>query len=137
MIENCNSLCTQYGLEFEQAVIDHEVNEKKSSIIERNVIIPGAGIQMDMLLYNSSGQGKFKFIQAKGGDPNKSRKPGARRTDSVKKAIADGVLLKSTLPGSWYTVYFSEMPKPGSQSERMIETALRAGMIDEVQYLPY
>lgn len=137
MLENFNSFCRQEGREYENAVIAHEILTKKAEVIGRDVDIPGSGIQMDVIMADPVNNGTVKFIQAKGGKPGEGKRPGAQRTDNVKKAIADGALLKSIIPDSWYTVYFSEKPKSGSSSEFMINTALRVGMVDEVNYLSY
>lgn len=137
MVENFNAFCRQDGREYENAVIAHEILVNKSEVIGRDVDIPGSGVQVDVIMASPVDNGAIKFIQAKGGKPGDGKRPGAQRTDNVKKAIADGALLKSILPDSWYTVYFSEKPKSGSHSESMINTALRTGMINEVQYLGY
>lgn len=143
-MKNFNSDCTQDGVDFEKAVISYEKDRNGATILGRNVNFPEIGIQVDLVveipLHNKSGDlvtTKTKYCQAKGGKPNKSRKPGARRTDSVKKAIADGFLLKSASPHCWYTVYFSERPKPGSSSDAMLTMAQSMGVIDEVCYVGY
>lgn len=137
MQKNFNSFCTELGREYENAVIAHEILSNKSEVIGRDVKIPGTGIEIDVILCNPKENGAIKFVQAKGGKPGEGKRPGAQRTDNVKKAIADGAILKSVIPTSWYTVYFSEKPKKGSQSEVMINSALRGGMVDEVLYLGY
>ena len=54
----------------------------------------------------------------------------------MKKAIANGALIKlsHTLK---YVVYFSAKPDPGSYSDKMIKTALKNKIIDEVRYIDY
>ena len=96
--------------------------------IQKNVFIPGAGVEIDFLADG-------KYIEAKGGYDGDKKRPGAKRTDSVKKAIANGALLKAVNPDAHYTVYFSSKPREGGSSDQMINTALRANLIDEVIYL--
>lgn len=137
MIENFNADCKRDGSEYEEVVLLHEINNNKAEVLGRNVMIPGSGVEVDAILMFPGEGGAIKFIQAKGGKPGKSKRPGAQRTDSVKKAIADGTLIKSVIPDSYYIVYFSERPKEGSHSEDMINSAIRSGYLDEVRYLSY
>lgn len=141
---NFNANCRQDGYEYENVVIAHETLNNNSTVVARNLLIPECGIEMDMVLdvplQDHSGkyvQSLRKYAQAKGGKPGEGKKPGARRTDNVKKAIADGFLLKTVIPNSWYTVYFSEKPKQGSNSDAMINSAVMSGVIDEVCYIGY
>lgn len=137
MKENFNAFCRKDGSEYENVVLSYEVANNNAKVLGRDVEIPGSGVEVDAILFIPDKGGSIKFVQAKGGKPGEGKRPGAQRTDNVKKAIADGTLLKSVIPTSWYTVYFSERPKEGSQSESMINSAIRAGYIDEVQYLGY
>lgn len=142
--KNFNSYCTQIGREFEDAVICHEAQAYDSILLSRDTLIPGTGVEVDAIfsvpLSDKSGsytQTLTKYIQAKGGKPGEGKKPGAQRTDSVKKAIAEGSLIKTVMPDSWFTVYFSERPKAGSHSDLMINAALKAGLLNEVKYIEY
>jgi hypothetical protein len=135
-VENFNSFCRRDGREYEDVVIAHEILKNKSEVLSRNTLIPGTGVEMDVILI-APNQNLVKFVQAKGGKPGEGKRPGAKRTDNVKKAIADGALLKSLIPESVYSVYFSEEPNKGSQSDVMIEAALNAGIIDEVTFMGY
>ena len=78
-----------------------------------------------------------EYGEAKGGRSGGKKRPGAERTDNVKKAICNGALLKFKNPECKYVIYFSAPPKPGSSSDEMIRTALAAGYVDEVRYLNY
>ena len=73
--------------------------------------------------------------EAKGGNPGGKKRPGAQRTDNVKKAICNGALLKAVNPNARYVIYFSARPKEGNSSDEMIKTALSAGYVDEVRYI--
>lgn len=142
--KNFNSYCTRDGREFENRVILHEVEEFNSILISRDTLISNTGVEIDAVmevpLADKSGSYSktlTKYIQAKGGKPGAGKKPGAKRTDSVKKAIAEGTLLKQAMPDCWFTIYFSEEPANGSYSDMMIKTALAAGVVDEIKYLKY
>lgn len=143
-MKNFNSVCRKSGLDYENAVIAHEILVNNSNVVGRNVTIPECGIEMDIVinvpLYDKKGtkiNSVVKYVQAKGGRPGESLRPGAKRTDSVKKALADGTLLKVTHPDCRFVLYFSEPPKEGSSSDKMIRTALDSGIVDEVHYVGY
>ena len=74
------------------------------------------------------------YVECKGG--RKKDTAGALRTDNVKKAVANGALLKSIYPNARYIGYFSAPPKPGSSSDLMIQVALKAKFFDEVVTIP-
>ena len=80
-------------------------------------------------------RGTQVYVEAKGGLQGEGKRPGAKRTDNVKKAIANAALIKSRYPETRYIVYFSDLPKYGSSSHKMLKTAVRAGFIDSVRYL--
>lgn len=139
-----NSNCTQDGIDFENAVIAYEALTYGSQLVARNVPMPEIGIEVDMILKTPvmDGNGNCvktitKYVQTKGGRVGLSKKPGAKRTDSVKKGIADGALFKSAEPNEWFTLYFSDSPSNGSASEAMINAALDSGIVDEVKYIGY
>jgi hypothetical protein len=143
-MKSLKATCTEIGLEYENVAITYEVSNNGSTVVARDLPIPDCGIEMDFVvdvpLVDSKGRHVKtlrKYAQAKGGKPGKRKKPGAQRTDSVKKAIADGILLKTVNPDHWYTVYFSERPKNGSASEKMIQSAIDFGIIDEIFYVNY
>lgn len=99
--------------------------------IQKNVDVPEVGIQVDFMAENDH------YIEAKGGVEGDKKRPGAKRTDNVKKAIANGALLKKIKPNSHYIVYFSSKPYQDSSSDRMINAALKYEIIDEVKYIEY
>ena len=115
------------GDHFELNVFNHLVINNYSDI-KKNVFIPEAGVEIDFV----SGE---NYFEAKGGVAGDKKRPGAKRTDSVKKAIANGALLKAVKPEAHYTVYFSAKPELGSSSDIMLNTALRCNIIDKVVYL--
>lgn len=127
MTSNFQSESKKSGVDFEDKVFE-ELTNLGFIDIQKNVFVPGAGVEIDFLADG-------KYIEAKGGYNGDKKRPGARRTDSVKKAIANGALLKAVNPEAHYTVYFSSKPKEGGSSDQMINTALQAKFIDEVIYL--
>ena len=103
------------------------------SLVPLNKRIEAIGCSFD---YIAAKDGILEYGEAKGGKSLKNN-TGAKRTDNVKKAIANGALLKASYPHSRYVVYFSTKPVRGSSSDFMINAALLANIIDEVRYLNY
>lgn len=127
---NFQSESKKTGDEFEELVYADLVS-RGFSTIDRNYHFTDAGCEVDFRAHSDT---LFEFVEAKGGNSGEGKRPGAQRTDNVKKAIANGALIKSynTL---YYVVYFSAKPDPGSYSDKMISLALRKKIIDEVRYL--
>lgn len=119
------------GDHFEDVVMSELMNQEHISI-QKNVFIPQAGVEVDFVLTSAD---NIVYIEAKGGNDGDKKRPGAKRTDSVKKAIANGALIKSVIPNAYYKVYFSSKPIPNSSSDIMINVALKANIIDEVLYI--
>lgn len=101
--------------------------------INRHVILDEIGVEADFAFKDSVSR-QF-YVEAKGGEPGENKRPGAKRTDNVKKAIANGALIKAEYPDAQFVVYFSDLPKHGGSSHKMIKQAIRAGYIDSVRYL--
>jgi hypothetical protein len=99
--------------------------------IDRNYCFEDAGCEVDFRAHSDNG---FEYVEAKGGVAGEGKRPGAQRTDNVKKAIANGALIK-TYNTLKYVVYFSAKPEPRSYSDNMIKIALKNKIIDEVRYL--
>ena len=121
------------GNEFESAVAIeladlHDLDEHEIT----KITLPAIGVELDYLILTDEG---LEAGEAKGGKPGPNKRPGAERTDSVKKAICNGALLQHFLPNLKFVVYFSSPPKQNSASDAMIRTALEAGFISEVRYL--
>lgn len=115
------------GDAFEDIVMS-ELGINGYEIIRKNVYIPEAGVEVDFMADEH-------FIEAKGGNDGNKKRPGAKRTDSVKKAIANGALIKAVKPDAHYKVYFSSRPKPGSSSDVMLQVAQKYNIIDDVIYI--
>ena len=131
---NFQAQSKQSGDEFEM-IVERDLLSKDYTIISTNTKIEGIGVNVDYIAEDSDSA--VEYGEAKGGRSGGNKRPGAERTDNVKKAICNGALLKFKNPECKYVVYFSAPPKAGSSSEEMINTALEAGYVDEVRYLEY
>lgn len=99
--------------------------------IDRNVFMQGTGCEVDFFAKGD----KCEYVECKGGLEGDKKRPGAKRTDNVKKAIANGAIMKTIYEYMYYVVYFSDTPEPGSYSDQMLTQALKYKIIDEVRYL--
>jgi len=129
---NFQSESKKSGDAFEELVCADLVSRGFNDI-QPNVYIDGAGCEIDFLASDHPWD-KIEYVEAKGGLDGNGKRPGAKRTDNVKKAIANGSLIKALHPEIYYVVYFSSTPSEGYSSE-MIYTALKYKIIDEVRYL--
>jgi len=119
------------GDAFEEIVLEDIVRSGHKNI-KRRIVLDDIGVEVDFAYDTSSGQ---TYVEAKGGERGEKKRPGAKRTDNVKKAIANGALIKALYPEIKYIVYFSDLPKHGSSSHKMIKGAIRAGYVDAFKYL--
>lgn len=127
---NFQSESKKSGDDFESLVLQ-DLYSRGFSDIKKNVYMPHTGCEVDFVA-----QGKrFEYIECKGGKEGEKKRPGAKRTDNVKKAIANGSIMKKVYESMYYVVYFSDTPEPGSYSDEMINIALKYKIIDEVRYL--
>ena len=116
------------GTRFETIVLN-DLTNRGFTYIRENVYMPGTGCEVDFLADN------LEYVEAKGGDEGDHKRPGAKRTDSVKKVIANASLIKCRYPDIYYVIYFSSRPTEGNYSQQMIDTALEFGIVDEVRYI--
>lgn len=130
MTESFQAESKKSGDDFEALVLQDLINRGFSDI-EKNVYMPGTGCEVDFL---AKGQ-RFEYVECKGGKEGDKKRPGAKRTDNVKKAVANGSIMKKIYETMYYVVYFSDTPETGSYSEQMINIALKYKIIDEVRYL--
>jgi hypothetical protein len=119
------------GDQFE-TIVEENLKELGYDITGTNVKLNDIGVNVD---YIAVKDGIIEYGEAKGGNPGGKKRPGAQRTDNVKKAICNGALLKHSNPDARYVIYFSARPKEGNSSDEMIKTALSAGYVDEVRYI--
>lgn len=119
------------GDDFEDMVLE-DLQRSGHKDIEKHIILKDLGVEVDFTYKTTY---DTVYIEAKGGERGDKKRPGAKRTDSVKKAIANGALIKAEYPQSRYIVYFSDLPKHGSSSHKMIKKAIAAGYVDAFKYL--
>lgn len=119
------------GDKFEDMVLV-DLERYGATNIQRHVILKDIGVEADFAFKDKIGR-QF-YIEAKGGESGGKKRPGAKRTDNVKKAIANGALIKANLDAQ-FIVYFSDLPKFGGASHKMIKNAVKAGFVDSVIYL--
>jgi hypothetical protein len=129
-MDNFQSQSKKSGDAFEELVYADLVS-RGFGPIDRNYCFENVGCEVDFRAHSDAG---FEYVEAKGGLSGEGKRPGAQRTDNVKKAIANGALIK-TSNTLYYVVYFSAKPEPGSYSDNMIKTALKHKIVDEVRYL--
>ena len=127
---NFQSESKRSGDEFEDAVLN-DLKERNFFEIKKNIYMPGTGCEVDFVAYGD----RIEHIESKGGRDESGKRPGAQRTDNVKKAVANGALIKARYPDVYYVVYFSAKPITNSSSDEMIDTALCYKIIDEVRYI--
>jgi Holliday junction resolvase-like predicted endonuclease len=127
---NFQSESKKSGDEFEELVYTDLVN-RGFTFIDRNYCFEDVGCEVD---FRAHSEELFEYVEAKGGNTGNGKRPGAQRTDNVKKAIANGALIK-TSNTIYYVVYFSAKPEVNSYSDKMINIALKHKIIDEVRYL--
>ena len=116
------------GNDFEDMVLK-DLSDRGFQNIRQNVFMPGTGCEVDFLADNK------EYIEAKGGYSGDGKRPGAKRTDNVKKAVANAALIKIHYPNIYFVAYFSSKPKKGGSSDQMIQTALDGKLFDEVRYI--
>lgn len=120
------------GDEFEELVYQ-DLLSRGFNTVDRDYYFTGSGCEVDFKVFSEN---RFEYIEAKGGKVGEGKRPGAQRTDNVKKAIANGALIK-TFNDIYYVVYFSAKPEVGSYSDEMINLALKHKIIDEVRYIQH
>ena len=85
------------------------------------------GVEIDRV--GISRQGQHVWFEYKGSV--RGNRPGLRRTDTLKKAIANGALLPSLTDPAPYVVLTSHLPERGS-GKAMLEAAVQLGYLAAV-----
>jgi hypothetical protein len=111
------------GDHFEDIVLE-DLKRSGHKDIQKHIVLKDLGIEVDFAYQTTYSK---VYVEAKGGETGAKKRPGAKRTDNVKKAIANGALIKAVYPDIQYVVYFSDLPKFGSSSHKMIKSAVGAG----------
>ena len=117
------------GKEFED-VVYNDLVERGHTNIKQGVTL--FGVESDFV--STTPDGKTQYTEAKGG---KNNRPGAQRTDNVKKAIASAFIIRTKVPDAQIVTYYSAAPKKGLSSDITINIALESGLINEVVYKDY
>jgi hypothetical protein len=91
------------------------------------VVLPELGVEIDREAIASSG--RTIWFEYKGSV--QGPRPGLMRTDTLKKAIANGALLRSRAERPAFVVLASHVPRTGS-GRAMLDTAVRLGYLDDV-----
>lgn len=89
--------------------------------------IPAIGVEIDQVAVGPSGA--TIWFEYKGSI--QGVRPGLRRTDTLKKAIANGALLAADQRDTPYIILTSHLPTEGA-GLAMLNTALKAGYIADV-----
>ncbi len=108
--EQCDELLRNYGFE-----------------LAGRLVLDDVGVEIDRVAVAPSGQ--RVWLEYKGSI--QGARPGLMRTDTLKKAIANGALLQAVDPRSPYVVLTSHLPDGGAGAA-MMRTALEAGYLDDV-----
>lgn len=130
-MNNFQSESKKSGNEFED-LVEQDLINRSAIIVGKDYCIKNIGIELD---YIADLPYRTEYVEAKGGRSGGKKRPGAQRTDNVKKAVCNGALLKFHKPDAYYVIYFSAKPKEDSYSHNMILTAIQAGYVDEVRFL--
>lgn len=128
MIIDFQSESKRSGDDFENMVLK-DLSDRGFKNIKQNIFMYGSGCEVDFVADNK------EYVEAKGGYDGDGKRPGAKRTDNVKKAVANAALIKVYYPDIYYVAYFSSRPVPSSSSDQMIKAAIKGKIIDEVRYI--
>jgi hypothetical protein len=108
--QQCDALLAGYGFTLEGATK-----------------IAGIGVEVDQVA--TSPAGRLVWLEYKGSI--QGSRPGLMRTDTLKKAVANGALLAAVPDHPPYMVLTSHLPSAGAGHE-MLQTALRMGYFADV-----
>lgn len=95
---------------------------------ERPFRVRDAGIEIDAEMKSQGGE--VYWVEFKGSWLG--QRPGSRRTDTVKKAIADAFLAHFVYPDVKMLLLTSHLPKRDSDGHQMLRKTLEAGALFEV-----
>lgn len=90
-------------------------------------VVSEVGVEIDRVA--TSRRGLSYWFEYKGSI--QGSRPGLRRTDTVKKAVANGALLKAVPAARPYIVLTSHLPQTGS-GRAMLDVALDLGYLSDV-----
>ena len=102
------------------------VLESEGFVLGGSLRRPDIGVEIDQVAERG---GRTVWFEYKGSFRGET--PGMRRTDTVKKAIANGALIAAIPDHPPYVVLTSHVPERGS-ALAMIEVAIRLGLLADV-----
>lgn len=102
------------------------VLESEGFALGGSLRLPDIGVEIDQVAERG---GRAVWFEYKGSFRGET--PGMRRTDTVKKAIANGALIGAIPDHPPYVVLTSHVPERGS-ALAMIEVAIRRGLLADV-----
>lgn len=108
--EQCDTLLAHLGFE-----------------LHGRMVLDDVGVEVDQVAVGANGD--TVWFEYKGSV--QGNRPGLRRTDTMKKAIANGALLAGRHERFPYVVITSHLPERGSGAA-MLKTALRLGYLSDV-----
>lgn len=94
--------------------------------LDGRLVLPGVGVEIDQQAV--SPVGRRVWFEYKGSV--QGSRPGLLRTDTLKKAVANGALLKGHEEAGLFVVLTSHLPDKGS-GLAMLTTALRLRYLDD------
>lgn len=114
----------QEGARFEEECAQL-LRDSQYRIIDNHRLIGSTGISVDFVVEDASGE--TWYVECKGGRDNL---PGARRTDNVKKALHSAYVIDRDLKNTVkFMVMVTADARPGSRSQKMLETAKSHGVL--------
>lgn len=119
------SLATQQGGMFEEQgrMILRSLG---ATVSDRPAVIAGTGVEVDAIVESP----RLAYVEFKGSW--RGARPGLLRSDTVKKAVADGFVLWFKAPGIPYIVITSHLPAVGSHGDLMMQAAIEYGAVADV-----
>lgn len=94
-----------------------------ATVSDRPVVIDGTGVEVDAIVESP----RLVYVEFKGSW--RGTRPGLLRSDTVKKAVADGFILQCKAPGIPYIILTSHHPAFGSHGDLMVGVAVEYGAV--------
>lgn len=101
--------------------------ESNGFTLAERLVVSEVGVEIDRVAHTSDG--RTYWFEYKGSI--QGTRPGLKRTDTLKKAVANGALLRGVLGAHPYVVLTSHLPDAGS-GLAMLKTALDLGYVTDV-----
>ena len=108
------------GDEFEE-IVERDLLSKHYTIVSTNTKLDGIGVNVDYIAEDKNNM--VEYGEAKGGRSGGKKRPGAERTDNVKKAICNGALLKFKNPECKYCLLYTSPSPRDLSTSRMPSSA--------------